>query len=122
MCSSKVGSCKCCVVPKHDSESNNVLLLSSDTLWTAGVCIAKQTKMQANRQANAWKQLCRTSSGCLLISFLTVQLLTEMDGFDSEEGVLVLAATNRAEVRNGLLQLRSFVILLGGQIIVQVSS
>ncbi|GAQ82099.1 AAA+-type ATPase [Klebsormidium nitens] len=33
------------------------------------------------------------------------QLLTEMDGFDAEEGVLVLAATNRAEVLDaGLLR------------------
>ena len=33
----------------------------------------------------------------VILHFYSVQLLTEMDGFESETGVLVIAATNRAE-------------------------
>jgi hypothetical protein len=90
-------------MPKHDS----ITLMRCSYLLVDNVkpLYASQSRQKfgVNCQVDAWKQLCRTSSGCLLTSFLSAQLLTEMDGFDSEEGVLVLAATNRAEVQNRLL-------------------
>ena len=69
-----------------------------DRITTAG--LAKQQEEQARAQGQLQKEAERTAGEIDQAARENTlnQLLTEMDGFDTNTGVIILAATNRADI------------------------